>query len=461
MTNRNSRAYIDSDVFTRRYMYSTINNMGKRNKYTSWENESPVGPPMWNDPLENVSSQLPPFVPMPGREIRLNPSVYTERVLRRPVNPFPDGDPDLSINKVAADGAATAGTVSNDDNKNFCRECGPRIEGVIGVPNSDPTAPWPQRNADGSEQNPVNNLMHQGPILQPLRAEGMYVSPAYQNVLQSNWVTQSGNGYVSQPLMVTDNTLTANVDVPILGSSGGTIYFNGEDMTYANWIYNPVTQTTVFNGLVRQLPVANRIPREINDQVLILTGAPTGNNSADIVVTVDALGQISDNGVNLKTNLSRGSNFTNFLDITPDVDNVFIMFIVMNTELGGIPGSGAVFIQFLITHWPDEDVSSCLISGLSEDAKQYCCFEDSLTPIDWPGGAGRCASLAEYGVARPLEWVQNCPPGYEYTPGADGLFCTKCNTSTSSFDPTVDPVNCPANGVGCQKCCEDAGISCP
>ena len=97
MTNRNSRAYIDSDVFTRRYMYSTINNMGKRNKYTSWENESPVGPPMWNDPLENVSSQLPPFVPMPGREIRLNPSVYTERVLRRPVNPFPDGDPDLSI----------------------------------------------------------------------------------------------------------------------------------------------------------------------------------------------------------------------------------------------------------------------------------------------------------------------------------------------------------------------------
>jgi hypothetical protein len=40
------------------------------------------------------------------------------------------------------------------------------------------------------------------------------------------------------------------------------------------------------------------------------------------------------------------------------------------------------------------------------------------------------------------------------------LSCQKCTQGTSSFDPTQDPSNCPGNGVGCQKCCEEAGVLC-
>ena len=83
-----------------------------------------------------------------------------------------------------------------------------------------------------------------------------------------------------------------------------------------------------------------------------------------------------------------------------------------------------------------------------------------MTPGDWPQGANRCAPDGVFQVGRPEEWPRQCPDGYEYAPADDGLSCQKCTQGTSSFDPTQDPSNCPGNGVGCQKCCEDAGVFC-
>ena len=315
------------------------------------------------------------------------------------------------------------------------------------MPNLDPTAPWPERNADEIEQNPFAiGEDFAVSVRAGIRLEGTYI-PEYQTFLPSQIV----DFRLSQPFLSTDIILTARnpINNGPQPPSTGTIYFLGESMTYTSAFFQGANDEYLFAGLARQLPAALRTDHAAGENLLLVNGTPTGNTSAGFIVTVNAQREVTE--ANLQTNLSRGSNFENNSVIS-----------VSNSELGGSQAAGgAIFIQIKTTHWPDKDVSTCLISGLSEDAKQYCCFRDSFTKANWVGGAGRCASLAQFGVARPGERAQNCPSGYEYTPGADGLFCTKCKTNTSSFDPTLNPANCPANGVGCQKCCEDPGISCP
>ena len=446
-----SKAYTDSDVSTRRYLYSTVNNMGILNKYCmSGENEAPVCPPMWYSPLQNAMLLMPPSVPMPGRE----KPMYTERVLRRPINPFPEEDPDLNKKNNAAPGAASAGNSKDEDSAINCRECGPKILGVIGVPNSDPNAPWPERNADGSEENPFTSIEDMDGLVQaPIRVPGRWVVE-YENFLQSQLIAPI---ILSTALLkAEDGELFATYDGPVQlnPTSSGTIYILGETIKYTSvrdgW-FNPQGDTVYRFAITRELPIEDRVDHEEFEELNAVDeySYPTGNTSAGIAITVDNLGQVFNYNINFETNVSRGMGFEN--------DS---LLIVQNTEMGGVPGSGAVIINIKTTHWPDEDVSSCILSGLSANVKEYCCFQDNLTPSDWTGGAGRCASLAQYGVARPGEWVQNCPPGYEYTPGVDGLFCTKCKNNTSSFDPTVETDNCPVNGVGCQKCCDNPGILC-
>jgi hypothetical protein len=254
------------------------------------------------------------------------------------------------------------------------------------------------------------------------------------------------------------------INVPAGGviPPNGTAYFSHERVGYTSPagtgdIIGPVN-VSFFNITRRgQPPVRENQPE--GTECLIFNSQPTGNSSAEIEVSIEANGDVcprrgcDEEGITLKTNLSRGRGYT---------DNS--IFVVHNENLGGsVARGGALIFTARSTHWPDEDVSTCIVpeQGKEDVARQYCCFADSLTGKDWSEGEGRCASLAQYNVARPDEWPQHCPDGFEYAPGDDGLFCKKCATGTSTFDPTLNPANCPADGVGCQKCCEDLGVSCP
>jgi len=425
--------------------------MGTPNKYcTNADPEAPVCPPMWNCPIENVR---PPMPIWKTPDLRKKPA-YTERVLRKPIDPFPGGDPDLVVQSSNTPGSASAGSSTTDKDGRFCRQCGPRILGVIGVPNADPNAPWPAVDANNAEVNPfIMAEEFSGPEANDvIRAAGNY-TPEYTTYEQSNVLLQP----LPQGLAVSANFLVLAGDGnnppqnwDIIPSSG-TVYIHGETIQYSGKAQAGVGGVWVLSGLTRSLPQANRTAKANNENAIILLGVGTGNTSASIRADVAANRSIS--AWNLKTNLSRGSNFS---------DNSVL--VVQNSNLGGTNANGGItLVEIRTTHWPDEDVTTCIVAedpSKIDIARQYCCFNDTLTADDWAGGAGRCAALAQYSVGRPGEWAQHCPDGYEYAPGADGLFCKKCGTGTSTFDPTVNPANCPANGVGCQKCCENPGVQC-
>jgi hypothetical protein len=377
---------------------------------------------------------------------------FEERTLRQPINPFPDGDPDLAPRNINAPGSTAAGKSDDDSNKVMCRICGPRIEGVIGVPNPDPAEPWPARNADGSEQNPFEVQMGALAVGEGIREASLTAFPSYQV-------------YDPDPGAIIDCTnaggpFTSDMTFNFMLSSPGVDFRTAIPITGIAYTAQETLEYTLNdagigmgNFTVSRRPVSagdTRVDINPGDSVFIFTSEPTGNSTADLEIMTAADRSIS--SINVKDSNSRGRNYT---------DNS--IFVVINDNLGGGERTGALIFTTRSTHWPDEDVSTCIVpeQGKEDVARQYCCFEDSLTGKDWAGGEGRCASLAQYNVARPEEWPQHCPDGFEYAPGDDGLFCKKCATGTSSFDPTLNPANCPGNGVGCQKCCEDPGVSCP
>jgi hypothetical protein len=425
--------------------YSSIDTMSKPNRYcTNADPTDPVCPPMWNCPLPITMTMITP------REKPMKMKTdFEERTLRQPINPFPDGDPDLAPKNINAPGTTTPGKSKDDSSKAVCRICGPRIEGVIGVPNPDPTEPWPARNADGSEQNPFEDDLF-GAESTPvgIRTAGTYF-PSYDvyepgTVVSCELVSDFAADATTLVLSVPDGGV-----IP----ANGTMYFIHETLAYTfdnagNDIIGPVNVTL---NVTRRGEPPDREALDNGTECLIFNSQPTGNTSADIQVSIEA--NRAAEGINLKNNLSRGRGYTDRS-----------IFVVNNENLGGsVARGGALIFSVRSTHWPDEDVSTCIVpeEGKENVAREYCCFEDSLTGKDWSGGEGRCASLGQYQVARPEEWPQHCPDGFEYAPGADGLFCKKCGTGTSTFDPTLNPANCPADGVGCQKCCEDPGVSCP
>lgn len=443
--------------------YSSIDTMSKPNRYcTHADPTDPVCPPMWNCPLPITMTMITP------REKPMKMKTdFEERTLRQPINPFPDGDPDLAPININAPGSTAAGTSKDDSSGTRCRICGPRIEGVIGVPNPDPTEPWPARNADGSEQNPFTDFIFSdavGVSAQGLTRVGVVRSPGNYSITPINY---SANNVIQLELdlpiaidaLGTTFSSDANafkfLELAAWGVDTVTIYLNGETIV-ATWASPPGPN---FQGILffqsRDLPIDRRIVYPQGETILIVPGSndsgSTGNTSATLNAEIGALAAEL-RSLNLKDNISRGRGYEDQS-----------ILVIKDTDLGGVPGSGAIITIVRTTHWPDEDVSTCIVpeQGKEDVARQYCCFEDSLTGKDWAGGEGRCASLAQYNVARPLEWPQHCPDGFEYAPGADGLFCKKCATGTSTFDPTLNPANCPADGVGCQKCCEDPGVSCP
>jgi hypothetical protein len=441
-----SRAYMDSDATMKRSQYSSILNMGKPNKYCT-KAEAPVCPPMWTCPLKNVMPQMPPSQKMHRDEI----PKYTERVLRRPTDPFPGGAPDLVIPGSSTPSSASGGASTDDTQGSFCQACGPRIEGVIGVPNANADAPWPEVDASGAEVNPfiVTEEFAGAEASDLIRSAGNY-KPEYTN-------------YEAQNVLIIPLTVSFAVrqDLITLGTrneppnwdkipASGTVFMNGERIQYASKRIIDF-KYYVLGSLTRALPQAQRTAKAAGKKAIVLIGAGTGNTSATITAGVDA--DRSATAWNLETNLSRGRGFT---------DNSKL--VVPNSNLGGTNVNGGItLVTIRTTHWPDEDVSSCIVAedeSKIDIARQYCCFNDTLTQDDWSNGGGRCAALALYSVARPGEWAQYCPVGYEYSQGNDGLFCKKCKTGTSTFDPAVNPANCPANGVGCQQCCEDPGVLC-
>ena len=443
--------------------YSSIDTMSKPNRYcTNADPTDPVCPPMWNCPLPITMTTITPS----EKPMKMKTD-FEERTLRQPINPFPDGDPDLAPRNINAPGSTAAGKSDDDSNKVMCRICGPRIEGVIGVPNPDPAEPWPARNADGSEQNPFTDFIFSGAVgvsAQGMPRIGVVRSPGNYSITPINY---SANNVIEleldMPIAIDALGVTFSSDANAFkflelaawGVDTVTIYLNGETIV-ATWA-SP--GGPVFFGILsfqsRDLPTDRRIVYPQGETILIVPGSSdsgsTGNTSATLNVEIGALGAEL-RSLNIKDNLSRGRGYEDQS-----------ILVIKDTDLGGVEGSGAIICQVRTTHWPDEDVSTCIVpeQGKEDVARQYCCFEDSLTGKDWAGGEGRCASLAQYNVARPEEWPQHCPDGFEYAPGDDGLFCKKCATGTSTFDPALSPANCPADGVGCQKCCEDPGVSCP
>jgi hypothetical protein len=411
---------------------------------------------MWNCPLPITMTMITP------REKPMKMKThFEERTLRQPINPFPDGDPDLAPININAPGSTAAGKSKDDSSGTRCRICGPRIEGVIGVPNPDPTEPWPARNADGSEQLPFTDFIFNESLGQSAEGEarvGFIRTPGSYAITPVN--------YSADKLLELTLQSDVSIDATSISFTGAanealfqrvpgvcTIYLNGESMRCTTRQGNVGGWAGTFT-FQRDLPRNRRIVYSAGEEMLVLPrwddSGSTGNTSATLNVEIAATGALG--SLNIKDNLSRGRGYEDQS-----------ILVIKDTDLGGVEGSGAIITIVRTTHWPDEDVSTCIVpeQGKEDVARQYCCFEDSLTGKDWAGGEGRCASLAQYNVARPLEWPQHCPDGFEYAPGDDGLFCKKCATGTSSFDPTLNPDNCPVDGVGCQKCCEDPGVSCP
>lgn len=425
--------------------YNTLNTMSK----TKCSSDAPVCPPMWNAPIApiytvNIPTQLPPTrmlrIPRPLPTLRAMPSFGVS--MEGPIPGSQEG------------GTQTPGKTKDDRIGGQCRLCGPRILGAIGVPNPDPSEPWPARNADGSEQNPFEVQMGALAVGGRIRGANLTVSPSYQVYEPGALIacTYNGGGAAFTSEMTQNFRLSSpGVDFRTLGiiPITGIAYTAQETLEYT--MNEPAMGGATFT--VSRRPVSagdTRVAINDGDSVFIFTSGSTGNSSADLEIMTAADRSIS--SINVKDSNSRGRNYT---------DNS--IFVVINDNLGGGERTGALIFTTRSTHWPDQDVSSCIVGDGNDNvanAQQYCCEIESLTPGDWPQGANRCAPDGVFQVGRPEEWPRQCPDGYEYAPADDGLSCQKCTQGTSSFDPTQDPSNCPGNGVGCQKCCEDAGVFC-
>ena len=422
--------------------YNTLNTMSK----TKCSSDAPVCPPMWNAPIApiytvNIPTQLPPTrmlrIPRPLPTLRAMPSFGVS--MEGPIPGNQEG------------GTQTPGKSKDDRIGGQCRLCGPRILGAIGVPNPDPSEPWPARNADGSEQNPFEVQMGAATVGGRIRGANLTVSPSYQVYEPGALIACTYSGFAPFGQDDTQNFMISSqgVDFETAIPSSGIAYTAQETLEYT--MPEPMVggaRLTVTRRPVSAGDSRGEIP--VGANVFIFTSGPTGNSSADLEIMTAADRSIS--SINLKDSNSRGRNYT---------DNS--IFVVINDNLGGGERTGALVFTTRSTHWPDQDVSSCIVGDGNDNvanAQKYCCEVENLTPGDWPQGANRCAPDGVFQVGRPEEWPRQCPDGYEYAPADDGLSCQKCTQGTSSFDPTQDPSNCPGNGVGCQKCCEDAGVFC-
>ena len=436
--------------------------------------DSPVCPPMWNCPEDTVTTV--PIIPSKDKKTRVDVILPRRPAVRpRPRLPVP---PTIPSRPPSSNVPSTPGRAGNDDRMPpYCRPCGPKIPGVIGVPDPN-NGSWPAQT-DGVEDYPFvpedagsRRWTHLLDGNMPFRAGGTYNGVPY--TVWSNVVRTTTNQPIpgiqpppAQP--VTTISLFNSSNFP----QSGTVFICKEQFTYTG--KNDATNT--LTGVTRGLgpgaaPGGNGSSFELpggSDVVLFPDANELQNNSASLVVTVEGNQSITVASSNWTFANSPGLTLSN-ADTARGRDFINNSYIrIMNQDLGGSNGSGCIYFRIRTTSWPDKDVSTCVIrdSDNPYNTSTYCCSTNFLTPSGWSTGADRCISSAGYEIPETLgaRHAQRCPPGFVYDPQSrsDGLPCRKCEYNTTTWNPaqladSADWRNqppCTTTGVGCQKCCNE------
>jgi hypothetical protein len=449
--------------------------------------EMPVCPPMFHFKQNIIHNTLPkkgkpqPSLGKPSR-VKTLPVIQ----IRKPRRIAPGGDPAPETPSNWPSGGGGGGSQGDAP---FCRQCGPKVDGVIGVPDPDSINPFPLR-LNGLEVSPFELIFGEGTVPVGIRQDGDYYSITPTNY-EEDQVIQ----------------LTIGVDFPALEDGGisfskadltqeqwekvpgeGTVYVNGESINYSakgswdvvgdnvslSFLFNVGRDSTRGTGLPFRpadsgLRVDLRSPHMVGDSayIFLTPTSPAQPTYLDITVNDDLSISNDQDSQNIKFSGEgldrRGSGYVNGSYL-----------VVQNSVLappGGAAGDygGCVVMRIQTMRWPDADIDTCVAGSTSfpTNTSRYCCHTGFLTPSDWPYGEGRCAPMADYQNSFMGEYAQHCPFGFEYDPEGmmkDGLTCKQCESGTTSFDSGQAPSNpnCDPGqpGLGCQKCCEDAGRDC-
>jgi len=426
--------------------------------------EMPVCPPMFHFKQNIIHNTLPKKdkpQPHPGKPSRVKTLPVIQ--IRKPRRIAPGGDPAPGTPSNWPTGGGS-GSGSQGDAPS-CRQCGPKVDGVIGVPDPDSNNPFPLR-VDGLEVSPFNLIFGEGTVSNGIRQDGEYYSITPTNYEEDQVVqltiasdfTTGDEGIAFNKADLTGLTQEQWENVP----PTGTFYVNGESINYttkSSWSDGGQNVTLSFPDGVRALSLDLRTPHAAGENAYIFLTPASPDQTASLSITVNAERSISpDIKFSSESLDSRGSGYVNGSYL-----------VVQNSDLGGVQYSGCVVMQIQTMRWPDADIDTCVAGSTSfpTNTSRYCCHTGFLTPSDWPYGEGRCAPMADYQNSLMGEYAQHCPYGFEYDPEGmlkDGLMCKQCESGTTSFDSTLAPSDpiCDAgqSGVGCQKCCEDAGRDC-
>lgn len=436
--------------------------------------EMPVCPPMFHfkqNIIHNILPKKDKPQPPHGKPSRVKTLPVIQ--IRKPRRIAPGGEPAPGTPSNWPDGGSS-GSGSQGDAPS-CRQCGPKVDGVIGVPDPDSINPFPLR-LDGLEVSPFELIFGEGIVPDSIRQESDYtITPTNYEEDQVIQLTIASDFAPDNTTEISfskaDSDLTQEQWENVVPSSG-TVYVNGESINYRRktaWgaAQNTVSLIFIIDGVPsgRELPGGQNTARTLHaageSAYIFLTPTSPDQtaslnitvNNADRSISSDDIKFSGEGGLDM-----RGSGYVNGSYL-----------VVQNSDLGGVPFGGCVVMRIQTMRWPDADIDTCVAGSTSfpTNTSKYCCHTGFLTPSDWPYGEGRCAPMADYQNSPMGEYAQHCPYGFEYDPEGmlkDGLTCKQCESGTTSFDPTrapSDPI-CDAgqSGVGCQKCCEDAGRDC-
>jgi hypothetical protein len=443
--------------------YHTLLQVGQWGK--DCHEEMPVCPPMFHF-KQNIIHNIPPKKDKPQPPAGKPSRVKTLPVIqiRKPRRIAPGGDPapETPSNWPSGGGSGSQGDAP------FCRQCGPKVDGVIGVPDPDSINPFPLR-LNGLEVSPFELIFGQNAVIDGIRQDGDYpITPTnYEEDQVIQLILGSLFTDVADAISISKEGLSQEQweKVP----SAGTVYVNGESINYNSKLSWDVVGPNVslgWNPDNRPLRSDLRVDHVAGESAYIFLTPASPDQTASLNITVNADRSISSDDIKFSGEGGldrRGSGYVNGSYL-----------VVQNSVLappGGAAGDygGCVVMRIQTMRWPDADIDTCVAGSTNfpTNTSKYCCHTGFLTPSDWPYGEGRCAPMADYQNSPTGEYAQHCPYGFEYDPEGmlkDGLTCKQCESGTTSFDPTLAPSDpiCGAgqSGVGCQKCCEDAGRDC-
>ena len=419
--------------------YQTLLNMNGGSMCAS---DAPVCPPMWNapiPPIPNYTAPIPPIlptfhrVPRPLGEVEAVPQTGAS-FGSRPLGPTP-----------GSSSGGTGGKI-DDPTYSYCRQC-QQIEGCVGVKNPD-GGPWPMRNA---ATNLYEHPFMDNPNAPVFNQEATGRTNSTYTDVPHTIFTDLALAQLNGAAAVNATSIVLKADMEGTFQAGHVYLKNGTNAK----TFNVTSFTTDSNGLVTLTGAyiggfreggfpANTMVMQFQNQI-----TSTSRLSLDVVVANKAINVST--GVSLTNDLLRGEGIP---------DNATVRVLNSDLSASGAQGLGASIIGLRTTTWPDRDITTCVIAAA--DTEKYCCANGDVTPENYAAGAGRCAPLARYGTCGPTcSNPQVCPAGYKFVGGDPyGLVCQKCEQGTSSYDPTIVPANCPANGIGCRKCCEEDDILC-